>query len=310
MRLRMLGSIMLMLAPATAFAAPLPDLPDGWSEHYAYANGIRIHYYHAVPAPGKPTIIAVHGAMDTGLAWASVAMKLQSDYDVYMLDTRGHGLSDPYNGTEDRTTLLKDVMEMAKVLGVEKPIVMGHSMGAGTSMRIGADYPDFARAIILLDPGLGPRAPRPARPAAPAAREAPADQISISMGGSPENLVAQNNHSVEELMAKAHSDNPKWSPMDCRYWAHAIAFFHGRYSEEARPGGPGGMRSEDSLAKIQVPVLILKADAPPEMRKVHQEAAKVIPHGKLVHIDDAAHNLQRDQPQRAYEVIKSFLTTL
>lgn len=82
---------LLLLLPAVVFAAPLPDLPHGWSESYVYANGIRIHYYRGgIPAPGKPVILAVHGVMDTGLTWASVGMKLQKNYDLYMLDTRGH----------------------------------------------------------------------------------------------------------------------------------------------------------------------------------------------------------------------------
>jgi hypothetical protein len=42
---------------AVATAATPPGIPDGWTDGYVYANGIRIHYYHAVPAPGKPVIV-------------------------------------------------------------------------------------------------------------------------------------------------------------------------------------------------------------------------------------------------------------
>lgn len=90
-----LGTLgLLILLQPVGMASPPPGIPDGWSDGYVYANGIRIHYYHAVPAPGEPVIVAVHGVTDTGLAWAFVAGKLQDDYDIYMLDTRGHGLSD------------------------------------------------------------------------------------------------------------------------------------------------------------------------------------------------------------------------
>ena len=71
----------------------------------------------------------------------------------------------------------------------------------------------------------------------------------------------------------------------------------------------GGMRTGDSLAKIPVPVLILKADAPPDVRKTHQEAASVIPKGRLVHIDGAGHNLHHDQLARTVEVLTGFLST-
>lgn len=308
---------LVFLLTTAACSASLPDLPDGWSDNYVYANGIRIHYYRAVPASGKPVIVAVHGVMDTGLAWASVATKLQAEYDIYMLDTRGHGFSDPFTNTEDGMTLIKDVVAAVEALGLKKPILMGHSMGAATVMRLGAEYPEFARAIIMLDPGLasrGPReasAPRPERPATQAPRESAAPaKMSIAMRGSPESLVAQNNYSYDDLIAKAHRDNPRWSMMDCRYWAHAIKRYHGPYSDAVWQAMSGTMRTEDALAKIQVPAIILKADAPAEARQAHQEAARVMQKGKLVHIDDSAHNLQRDQPGRAADVIREFLSEL
>ena len=40
-------------ASAAAHAAAPPGIPDGGTNGYVYANGIRIHYYHATPAPGK-----------------------------------------------------------------------------------------------------------------------------------------------------------------------------------------------------------------------------------------------------------------
>ena len=57
-------------------------------------------------------------------------------------------------------------------------------------------------------------------------------------------------------------------------------------------------------------VLILKADAPPEIRKRNEEATSVMKHGKLVHIDGAEHNLHYDQRKRTIEMLTAFLSTL
>ena len=130
------------------------------------------------------------------------------------------------------------------------------------------------------------------------------------MRGSPETLVAQNNYNFDDLVAKAHRENPRWSMMDCQYWAVAIKRYHGPYSDDVWQAMSGTMRTEDALEKIQLPMVILKADAPPETRKAHQEAASVMQKGKLVHIDDSGHNLQRDQPERSEEVIREFLSRL
>ena len=334
MDLRTLGLVVsLAVLPAT-LAAQVPHIPDGWSDGYAYANGIRLHYYRAAPAPGKPPMVMVHGVTDIGLSWTTLTLKLQDSYDVYMLDARGHGLSDPFTPSDDGNTLVKDVVAFVQTMKLEKPILMGHSMGAATVMRLGAEYPDLAKAIIMLDPGLGAGGPRPTAPASgaapatqaggaaarsPAPAAAPAapqreprapDRLSVSMFGPPETLVAQNNYRFEDLVATCRRQTPKWALLDCQYWALSKKQYHGVYTPEGRQAMSGTMRTADALAKITVPALILKADAPPETRKTHLEAARVMQRGRLVHIDDAGHNLHHDQLARTVEVLREFLATL
>jgi pimeloyl-ACP methyl ester carboxylesterase len=329
---------LLALVPAVAHAAEPPGIPDGWSDGYAYANGVRLHYYHAVPAPGKPVIVMVHGVTDNGLCWTTLTWKLQGSYDIYMLDTRGHGLSHPFTAADDRDTLVKDVVEFVRTMKFDKPILMGHSMGAATVMRIGADYPELARAIIMLDPGLpraggGPRGGAPAgqRGGAPGrgpggaatapitqaagrSTTAPAprapDRLSVNMFGSPETLVMQNNYKFEDLVATCRRQSPKWDIVDCQYWALSKKQYHGAYSNEARQAMSGTMGTGDSLARITVPAIVLKADASPERRKANEEAAKVMRKGKLVHIDGAGHNLHHDELKRTVDVITEFLSAL
>jgi pimeloyl-ACP methyl ester carboxylesterase len=327
--LQMLG--LLIVWPALAHAAPPPGIPDGWSDGYVFANGVRLHYYHAVPAPGKPVIVMAHGVTDNGLCWTTLTWKLQDSYDIYMLDTRGHGLSDPFTPSDDGSTLVKDVVEFVGAMKFEKPILMGHSMGAATVMRVGAEYPDLARAIIMLDPGLGGggRGGRrggapgtaPARggegfarggagpTTAPRADAAP-DRLSINMFGDPQTLVAQNNYSFDDLVATGRRQNPKWDIVDIQYWALSKKQYHGAYTNEGRQAMSGTMGTGDALAKITVPALILKADASPEVRASNQEAAKVMQNGKLVHIDGAAHNLHHDNLKLTVEVLTEFLSKL
>jgi len=283
---------LLILLPTIATAAPPPGIPDGWSDGYVYANGARLHYYHAVPAPGKPVIVMIHGVTDIGLNWATLTWKLQDDYDVYMVDTRSHGLSDPITAADDGDTLIKDVVEFVKVMDFEKPILMGHSMGGATVIRVGAEYPDLAKAIVVLDagiggpgggrgrggrgPGAGGAAPQGgergaraqgARPQARPSESSSSGNLSVSMFGDPETLVAQNNYSFEDLVATSRRRHSKWGMVDHQYWALSKKQYHGAYSQEMFAVMSGSMRTGDSLAKIPVPVLILKADASREARR-------------------------------------------
>lgn len=297
--------VCFLLLPSLA-SAQQPDMPAGWSDGYMYANEIRIHYYHAIPAPEKPVMVMVHGVTDIGLSWAPVAWELQDSYDIYMLDARGHGLSDPFTSSDDEKTLMKDVVAFVENMGFEKPILIGHSMGAATVMQLGAEYPELAKAIIMLDPGLGPRGPRP--PQQPSNRDP--DRITISMFDSPENLVIQNNYSYQDLVTVCRQRHPKWGMAACQYWALSKKQYHGSYSSETWQAISGIMRTGNSLAEIQVPTLILKADADAEARRGHEEAASVMQNGRLVHIDGGGHNLQHDELRRTIEVIMEFLSTL
>jgi len=308
--------VICFVLACTALAAPPPGIPDGWSDGFVYANGIRIHYYHAVPAPGKPVILMVHGVTDNGLCWTTLTEELEKSYDIYMLDTRGHGLSDPFTDTDTGDTLIQDVVGFVHAMKFEKPVLMGHSMGAATVMRIGAQYPDLPRAVIMLDPLLGPLpnggVGAPGRPAtAGPGHTAPGKTPgTVSMFGTPEELAAQNNYAFDDLVATCRRQSPKWDPVDCQYWALSKKQYHGPYSSAQMKAMTGTMAIGDSLSRITAPALILKADAPPEIRKRNEEAASVMKNGKLVHIDGAGHNLHHDQRKRTVEVLTAFLSAL
>jgi pimeloyl-ACP methyl ester carboxylesterase len=310
--------VFLILLQAVAVADKPPGIPDGWSDGYVYANGIRIHYYHAVPAPGKPVIVMIHGITDIGLFWATLTWKLQSSYDIYMPDTRGHGLSDPFTATDDSSTLVKDVVEFVHAMHIEKPILLGHSMGAATVMHVGAEYPGLAKAIIMLDPFLRPvgsstssqHAGDNAPSKTPQREASDPGHFTLIMFGTPEALVAQNNYSFDDLVATCRRQSPKWDIVDCKYWALSKKQYHGAYTSQALQVMSGVMRTGNALAKITAPALILKADAPPEVRKANEAAASVMQNGKLVHIDGAGHNLHHDELERTVKVLVEFLSNL
>lgn len=311
-----LVTLFLILVPSFGFAANPPGIPDGWSDGYVYDNGVRIHYYHALPNPGKTVIVMVHGVTDNGLCWTTLTWKLQDSYDIYMLDTRGHGLSDPFMPSDNGETLIQDVVGFVKTMKFEKPILMGHSMGAATVMRVGAEYPELAKAVIMLDPGL----PTKAVNAIPPVRRAPtttekkpqAEQkrLSINMFGDPETLVKQNNYSYDDLVETGISQFPKWNLVDVKYWALSKKQYHGPYSSTDWQAMSGTMRTGESLSKIPVPSLVLKADASPEGRKSNEEAVEGMQRVKLVHVDGAAHNLHHDDLGRTVKEIQQFLSDL
>lgn len=309
--------VLLLFSTITLFASYPPPIPSGWSDGFVYANGIRIHYYQAVPATGKPVMVMVHGVTDNGLCWADLSLKLQDDYNIYMLDARGHGLTDPFTPSDNGNTLIEDVVAFVNAMELEKPIIVGHSMGAATVMRVGAEYPDLAKAVIMLDPGLPrkdskglPPAPRKSKKEEVKSKTMDAKALPFTMYGDPEVLVAQNNYSYDALIEKGRRENSKWSETDIKYWALSKKQYHGPYTDAAWQAMHGTMKTGNALSKIPVPSLILKADASPENRQANEESVKELKQVKLVHIHKAGHNLHHDQLDATEKEIRDFLSTL
>lgn len=121
-----------------------------WQSGDVVANGIRIHYERT--GGEKPPLVLNHGATDNGLCWTRLAKALEGDYDVIMPDARGHGLSDAPPDGYDSSTRAADLAGFIRALGLERPAVGGHSMGAQTTFYLAAEHPDSLRCAILEDP--------------------------------------------------------------------------------------------------------------------------------------------------------------
>jgi N-formylmaleamate deformylase len=125
-------------------------IPGRWAQGMVEANGIRHHYYRT--GGEKPALVLLHGLQESGLTWLRVARALERDYDVVMPDARGHGRSDRAGEQFSEEVLRDDAAGLIRALGLERPALLGHSMGASTAALVGAAYPELVRAVLLEDP--------------------------------------------------------------------------------------------------------------------------------------------------------------
>ncbi len=311
--------ILLFIFPLIGLAADPPDIPEGWTNNYAYVNGIRIHYYQANPAPEKPVMVMVHGITDNGLCWTTLAQELEQDYNIFMLDARGHGLSDPFTSSDNEETLMEDVVDFVEVMEFENPILMGHSMGAATVMRLGAEYPDLAQAIVMLDPFLSRPPETKQEPQSSEeeketesekAEQTEKEKISVSMHADPKTLIKQNNYDYEELVDLGKKQFPKWDITDIKYWALSKKQYHGAYTETGWETMSGNMRTGDALKNIKVPVLILKADQSDVQKEANIQAVKDLKNVELSHLKGTGHNLHHDNLELTVTALNDFLSKL
>ena len=123
---------------------------SSWQSDTIQTNGIRLHVTRTGGA--KPPLVLAHGYSDDGLCWTPVAEELAMAYDVVMPDARGHGLSDAPDGDYGPLEQAADLAGVIEGLGLQRPIIVGHSMGALTALTLAGRYPALPGAIALEDP--------------------------------------------------------------------------------------------------------------------------------------------------------------
>jgi pimeloyl-ACP methyl ester carboxylesterase len=122
-------------------------------EETVIANGIYQHYYRTCGE--KPALLLLHGFSENGLCWSRVAIALENDYDIIMIDARGHGLSSGPETGYSQELLTQDIAGLIEVLGLQRPNLFGHSNGALTAAQVAASFPELVCSIILEDPPWG-----------------------------------------------------------------------------------------------------------------------------------------------------------
>src|SRR5215218_7239361 len=120
-----------------------------WQSGEVEANGITLHYTRT-GGDGPPVVLA-HGFSDDGLCWTPVAEALAREYDVVMVDARGHGRSDAPEWGYGSAEQAGDLAGAIAALGLHRPAVLGHSMGAATALALAGTRPDVPGAILLED---------------------------------------------------------------------------------------------------------------------------------------------------------------
>ena len=107
-----------------------------------------------VAGAGAP-ILALHGLTATRrYVFHGSRTVEQSGFLVISYDARGHGDSDPSPdpAAYRYADLAGDAVAALDAAGVEQAVLVGHSMGAATAVRVALEFPERVRALVLGAP--------------------------------------------------------------------------------------------------------------------------------------------------------------
>lgn len=103
--------------------------------------------------PSRPTVLAVHGVTANHRSWDAVVAAVP-DLDVVAPDLRGRGRSSELPGPTGLHRHGDDLVALLDHLGLERVVVVGHSMGALAAVVLADDHPDRVERLVLVDGGL------------------------------------------------------------------------------------------------------------------------------------------------------------
>jgi N-formylmaleamate deformylase len=268
-------------------------MSSAWQSAFVNTNGIRLHYLRTGGA--KPPVVLAHGVTDDSLCWSPVAEVLAPDYDVIMIDARGHGLSDAPPQGYTPIEQADDLAGLITALDLKSPIVLGHSMGAMTTLVLAARHPQLPRAIALEDPPpwWDPDSDRPFNP------EWRAHMLAW--------IVPLQQQSRPARIATQRAETPRWSDAELEPCVDAkLRFSLNFFNDLSAPH----LDWPVLLQQVRCPALLICGDveagalvSPPAARVLQERLSQL----RIVHIAGAGHSIRRDQPAPYLQAVLPFL---
>jgi len=252
-------------------------------------QGVRLHYLER-GAPDAPPLVMLHGngAMAEELVLSGLVDRAAQRYRVIVFDRPGYGYSSRPEGTTwDPQTQARLIQAALAELGIERPIVFGHSWGAMVAMALGLQAPQAVRSLVLLSgyyyPSVRMDMPLLSTPALPFVGRLMRHTVSPLVGRLIWPAMVRRVFSPSKTTEAFRQDYPVW--MSLRPGALQAA------ASESALGIPAALKMQEHYHELKVPLVIAAGrndrflSTGWHARRLHDAVA-----GSRLHvIDDAGH---------------------
>jgi N-formylmaleamate deformylase len=264
--------------------ADLADVPA--TSRWVRSGATRLHVLD-YGGPGVPLVV-IPGITSPAVTMDFVARELTGLARPLVLDVRGRGLSDG-GGTYTLEEYAEDVEAVVTGLGLDRPVLFGHSMGARVAAVAAVRSKVALRGTVLGDPPMS----GPGRGPYPTTLEAFAGQLAQAQRGTDADEVA---------LAW-----PSWPRREQELRARWL----GSCDEEAIAATHRGFETEDFFdwwPSVPAPTALLYgADSPVVTAAGAAEAARLLPAAALTVVPDAGHMLFWDNFPTALTALREAL---
>ena len=99
---------------------------------------------------GKRSIVFIPGFACSGDVWEETVKEYKNDYTCYILTMPGFAGVKP-DVDPDLKKWVAQIAGFIKEHQLEKPIIVGHSLGGGMALLLASRYPDLVGRIVVVD---------------------------------------------------------------------------------------------------------------------------------------------------------------
>jgi esterase len=282
----------LKIADLQPNAIALPE------DHQTIVGAMRMHYldWGGTSAP----ILFLHGGGLTAHTWDCVAVMLRERFRCVALDQRGHGDSEWSPVVDYRiASHVGDIEGFIDAMGLQRPILVGQSMGGLNSIAYATRHSDRMRAMVIVDV-----APEISTPGADRIRD---------FASTPEL------DSPEAFLERAVKFNPIRDPAVLRRSLHynlretpagKWTFKHDqrrRTDDAMKSFTEDRSRLGSEVSKIKCPTLVVRGALSDVLTDASAEKfARSLPNGRWVRIEKSGHNVQGDNPRALLDAMSAF----
>ena len=266
-----------------------------------HVNGLDLHYIdHGGEA--EVSAVALHGFALNCHSFDEVAPALSDRLHWYALDQRGHGHSDRAAelGDYSRDHMADDIRGFIEAAALDRPVVLGHSMGGMNAMTFAAAHPDQLRALVLIDvgPGVSVDGAQQVRQFVQGPYELDSLEAWVEM--THQYYPFRSKEGIRKRLEVSLRETPE---------GKMAKMFDERF-RQADFRGVADARSGiwETARALTVPTLLLHGEKSPVLKREQaQEFAEKVDVVRLVTISEAGHSVAGDQPEAFVSAVRDFL---
>lgn len=264
---------------------------------------------HAVTEGAGPDILLMHGALATRHDWlAGPFAALTRLGRVTAIDRPGHGGSRRPRFEGDPRAQARQIVEGLDALGIERAVVVGHSMGGLVALAMAELFPDRVTELVLLAPIAFPEL-RPMEQTLLAPRSAPVIGPLLSLAGE-RTFDAAFLRMVQVLMFSPDPVPEGWraSFPYGEVLDPAAMVAEGEDTAAILPGSPLG---SIDVAAIATPAQIITgtSDKIVEDERQAKRLARLMPNARLIELEGVSHMPHHARPDVVIEAVREALAT-